>query len=136
MRTAARTGRVEMISQASAAPARSRIAAMIRTRRVRAVMGVVSERIDRLFLEPLLEVVAQAFDDRISLGLDEQLLDDGLDALRAPLAALAKVGLGSVADDVGGGRRGAGLGQADCPIAKRCERAGKAAGHDCQAGHR
>ena len=65
------------------------------------------------FLEPLLEVVAQPLDDRVGLGLDDQLLDHGLDAFGAPLAALAEVGLGPLADDVRRGRRRARLGQAD-----------------------
>src|SRR5262245_26317727 len=72
-------------------------------------------------LEPFLQIISQAVDDRIGLGLGEDLLDDGLDPARAPLAALAEVGLGALADHVRGGRACGRLAQADGAVAEGCQ---------------
>ncbi len=55
---------------------------------------------DRSGFQALLEVVTQPVDDGVGFGLGDDLLDDRLDTARAPLAALAEIGLGTVAQDV------------------------------------
>jgi hypothetical protein len=69
-------------------------------------MNLETDGAARSGLQPFLEVVPQPVDDRVGLGLDEDLVDDGLDAAWSPLAALAEVGLGAMAEHVG--RRGTG----------------------------
>ena len=84
--------------------------------------------------QSLLEVVAEAVDDRVGLGLGEDLVDDGLDAARSPLAALAEVGFGALAEDVGRRGGGRGLGQSEGAVAERGEGGGQPAAQDGQSG--
>ena len=132
VRIAPRTGCVVTTSKVTPASTTKVIAAAIAIERVRDIASdpkvTAIDRVPRsdsliatdcleLTSSSFLEVIAQPVDDRVGLGLGEDLLDDGLDAARAPLAALAKIGLGPLAEDVRRRRGGGGLGQAERRVA-------------------
>jgi len=81
---------------------------------------------------PALEVIAKPIDDGVGLGLGEDLVDDGFDPARAPLAPLLEIDLGAMAEDVRGRRGGSSLRQALPPRIRAPSRARPAAGEDGQ----